>query len=62
MNPMDPHEIAESSVDQGLIAAFLRQSPEERVATNDAAVRAILELRHAFFKPAPDKDRSERPA
>jgi nitrous oxidase accessory protein NosD len=62
MNPMNPHKIAESSVDQGLIAAFLRQSPEERMAANDAAVRSILELQHAFPKLPPGGDRSKRPA
>jgi len=62
MNPMDPTETAEPSVDRGLIAAFLRKSPEERVAANDAAVRAILELRHAFSKSTLDRERSERPS
>ncbi len=36
------------SVDKGLVAMFLRMSPEERLQANDNALRAILELRHAF--------------
>jgi hypothetical protein len=37
-----------SGVDEGLIAMFLKLSPEERLKSNDNAVRAILELRHAY--------------
>jgi len=37
-----------SDVDKGLVATFLRMSPEERLTANDNAVRAILELRNAF--------------
>jgi hypothetical protein len=48
--PLDPPRTGRADVDRGLIAAFLRKSPEERVAANDAAVRAILELRQAFSK------------
>lgn len=36
-----------SGVDKGLVALFLRMSPEERLSANDNAVRAILELRNA---------------
>jgi hypothetical protein len=34
-------------VDKGLVALFLRMSPEERLRANDNAIRAILELRNA---------------
>jgi hypothetical protein len=37
-----------SGVDEGLVAMFLKMSPEERLKSNDNAVRAILELRNAF--------------
>jgi hypothetical protein len=37
-----------SGVDRGLIAAFLRISPEERLRANDNAFRTILELRDAY--------------
>ena len=37
-----------SGVDKGLVAMFLRMSPEERMQANDYALRAILELRHAY--------------
>lgn len=37
-----------SGVDKGLVAMFLKMSPEERLRSNDNAVRAILELRSAF--------------
>jgi hypothetical protein len=49
-----------SDVDEGLVAMFLKLSPEERLKANDQAVRAILEMRNAFRqKTAPDS-RSER--
>ena len=38
----------QSGVDRGLIAMFLRMSPEERLRANDNAFRTILELRDAF--------------
>ncbi len=38
----------ESGVDKGLIAMFLRMSPEERLWANDNAFRTILELRDAY--------------
>ena len=37
-----------SGVDEGLVALFLKMSPEERLKSNDNAVRAILELRNAY--------------
>lgn len=36
------------SVDQGLVAMFLKMSPEERLRANDNALRTILELRYAY--------------
>jgi hypothetical protein len=38
----------QSGVDQGLIAMYLKMSVEERLLTNDDAVRTIQELRDAF--------------
>jgi hypothetical protein len=38
----------QSGVDKGLVAMFLRMSPEERLQANDNALRTILELRHAY--------------
>ncbi|MBW2646988.1 MAG: hypothetical protein JRE23_12605 [Deltaproteobacteria bacterium] len=35
-------------VDKGLVAMFLRMSPEERLRANDNAARVILELRNAY--------------
>jgi hypothetical protein len=37
-----------AGVDKGLVAMFLRMSPEERLRSNDNALRTILELRHAY--------------
>mgnify|MGYP001072321225 FL=1 len=38
----------QSDVDRGLVAMFLRMSPEERLRANDNALRTILELRDAY--------------
>ncbi len=38
----------DKDVDEGLVAMFLKMSPEERLRANDNAAGAILELRHAF--------------
>ncbi len=48
-------------VDKGLVAMFLRMSPEERLLANDNAARAILELRNACQQQKYSKRRSERP-
>ena len=40
-------------VDRELIRLFLAMSPEQRLATNDNAIRAIEELRDAFKKRKP---------
>jgi hypothetical protein len=37
-----------SGADRGLVAMFLRMSPEERLRANDDAFRTILELRDAY--------------
>jgi hypothetical protein len=46
----------DSGVDRGLVAMFLRMSPEERLRANDEAFRTILELRDAYRR----KKASER--
>ena len=38
----------QSGTDRGLIAVFLRMTPEERLGANDNASRAIAELRDAY--------------
>lgn len=38
----------QSGVDKGLVAMFLRMSPEERLQANDNVFRTILELRDAY--------------
>ncbi len=48
-----------SDVDKGLVAMFLRMSPEERLKANDNAVRAILELRNAYQQQKKAGNRSE---
>ena len=50
----------QSGVDKGLVAMFLRMSPEERVRANDNALRAILELRHAFRQRRTNERKSRR--
>ena len=46
------------NVDKSLVAMSLRMTVEERVQTNDNAVRAILELRDAYKKSNLVKSRS----
>jgi hypothetical protein len=45
-------------VDKDLIRFFLEMTPEQRLATNDNAVRAIEELRNGFKKAKPASTRS----
>ena len=45
-------------VDKGLVAMFLRMSPEERLRANDNAFRTILELRDAYRR---QKDNERKP-
>jgi hypothetical protein len=47
-------------VDKGLVAMFLRMSPEERLRANDNAVRTILELRNAYQQQKTNRPRPER--
>ena len=49
-----------SGVDKGLVAMFLKMSPEERILANDNALRAILELRSAYRQGKIDECRSKR--
>lgn len=49
-----------SGVDKGLVAMFLRMSPEERLKANDNAVRGILELRNAYQRQKNNRRGSER--
>ena len=49
MTSRDKHAVPPSEgVDRGLIAVFLKMSPEERILANDNSLRAIWELRDAF--------------
>lgn len=47
-----------SVVDKGLVAMFLKMTPEERLKSNDNAVRTILELRNAYQR---QKSKNYRP-
>jgi hypothetical protein len=49
-----------SSVDKGLVAMFLRMSPDERLLSNDKIVRTILELRNACRQRKTDRIRPKR--
>ncbi len=40
--------ILATGVDAGLVALFLKMTPEERVQSNDNAINTIMELRNAF--------------
>ena len=42
-----------SGVDKGLVAMFLKMSPEERLRSNNNAARTILELRDAYKQRLP---------
>jgi hypothetical protein len=49
-----------ADVDPGLVAMFLKLTPEERLRANDKALRAILELRHAFQRQKNGRSGPER--
>ena len=49
----------QSDVDRGLVAMFLRMSPEERLLANDNAFRTILELRDAYRQRKANERKSE---
>jgi hypothetical protein len=51
-----------SGVDKGLVAMFLKMSPEERLRANDNAARAILELRNAYQREKIDGHGPKRTA
>lgn len=58
---MHEHEINVNQrigVDTDLIRFFLEMTPEQRLAANDNAVRAIKELRNGFKKAKPASSRS----
>ncbi|EFK10884.1 conserved hypothetical protein [delta proteobacterium NaphS2] len=46
-------------VDKGLVAMFLKLSPEERLNANDKAIQGILELRNAYQRQKNGKRRSD---
>jgi hypothetical protein len=47
-------------IDRGLVAMFLKLSPEERLRANDNAARTILELRNAYQQQKNNRCRSKR--
>ena len=49
-----------SDVDKGLVAMFIKMSPEQRLKANDNAIRAILELRNAYQRQKNNKCRPKR--
>jgi hypothetical protein len=48
-----------TGVDKGLVAMFLRMSPEERLRSNDNALCTILELRHAYRQRKTNRRKSK---
>ena len=48
-----------SSADKGLVAMFLRMSPDERLLANDNMVRTILELRNAYKPRKTNRSKSK---
>lgn len=46
--PTEQFKTRKKQVDRGLIAMFLKMTPEQRIVSNDNAIRSILELRDAF--------------
>ncbi len=49
MTSPDKHTVPQSEgVDHGLVAMFLRMTPEERIVANDNSLRTIWELKDAF--------------
>ena len=66
LQPLDRCQMAKetetrnrSGVDKGLVAMFLKMSPEERLRANDNAARAILELRNAYERQKHTRRRSK---
>jgi hypothetical protein len=52
--------VSQTGADKGLVAMFLRMSPEERLQANDNALRTILELRHAYRHRSTNDRKSKR--
>ena len=50
----------DSGVDKSLVSMFLKMTPEERLKSNDNAVRTILELRNAYQQQKSKNCRPER--
>ncbi|MBF0099906.1 MAG: hypothetical protein HQK77_03275 [Desulfobacterales bacterium] len=48
-------------VDEGLVAMFLKMSPEERLQSNDNAIRTIMELRNAYKRQQINKHKQRIP-
>jgi hypothetical protein len=48
------------SVDKGLVAMFLKMSPEERLQANDNTARTIQELRNAYRQQKNDRTGPKR--
>jgi len=46
--------------DKGLVAMFLKLSPEERLQANDNAARTIQELRNTYRQQKNDRTRPKR--
>lgn len=44
----DEQSVSDSGVDRGLVAMFLKMTPEERIQANNNAINAITEMRNAF--------------
>ena len=49
----------QSGVDKGLVAMFIRMSPEERLRANDNTFQTILELRDAYRQRKANKRKSK---
>jgi hypothetical protein len=49
-----------SIVDKGLVAMFLKMTPEERLKANDNALRTVLELRNAYRQQKTSYTRPKR--
>jgi len=49
-----------SGVDKGLVALFLKMSPEERLRANENAARTVLELRNVYQRKKSNRRRPRR--
>jgi len=57
----DKKAVNRSGVDKGLVAMFIKMSPEERLRANDKMFRAILELRDAYKRRKTNEPKSKDP-